>query len=76
MSQVTVEYYRHNHGNTFYYGDLSGSQFKFNTRATPYHLAKQKYENLLGASDKFELKKSVDLGLSYGLTLATPKVTS
>ena len=25
---------------------------------------------------KFELRKSVDLGLSYGLTLATPEVTS
>ena len=27
------EYYRHNHSNDIYYGELSGSQYEFITRA-------------------------------------------
>ena len=46
--------------------ELTESQFEFITRATPYQCVPFLSSWHL---TKFELRKSVDLGLSYGLTL-------
>ena len=62
------EYNRHNHSNTFTMGNCQEVSLSLSLQL---HLTNMSNLSkiVVAASDKFELRKSVDLGLSYGLTL-------
>ena len=57
------EYYRHNHSNTFTMGNCQEVSLSLSLEL---HLTNVFHLSVVA---KFELRKSVDLGLSYGLTL-------